>query len=152
MVGDSLTNATAVGAGASVTQSNSLVLGSGVNVGIGTTAPQSKLHVIDPSNKGLRVGTGSRGGTVASFGGFGEFQIDSNGRGDCPGCFPKTDRLVVGGTVSIFSLGSAGSSSLCLNGSHQISACSSSVRYKTNIAGWRGGLSLINRLRPVTFD
>ena len=40
-----ITNATAIGANAVVTQSNSLVLGSGVNVGIGTTAPAAKLHV-----------------------------------------------------------------------------------------------------------
>ncbi|MGH7802491.1 MAG: hypothetical protein ACREOW_18025 [Thermodesulfobacteriota bacterium] len=49
-----ITNATAIGATAQVTQSNSLVLGSinGVNsatadvsVGIGTTAPKAKLHV-----------------------------------------------------------------------------------------------------------
>ena len=50
----SLQNATAIGAFAQVSQSNSLVLGSingvngaaaSTNVGIGTTAPQSKLHV-----------------------------------------------------------------------------------------------------------
>lgn len=40
-----ITNATAVGANAVVTQSDSLVLGSGVNVGIGTNAPAEKLHV-----------------------------------------------------------------------------------------------------------
>jgi hypothetical protein len=165
---DSVSNATAIGANASVTQSNSLVLGNGVNVGIGVTAPQFKLHVIDPSNKGLRAETGSSGGTVASFGGFGEFQIDAPGNpggrlnvkengsivlGDCPGCFPTpTDRLVVSGTTRLLSLGSGGSSSLCRNGSQQISVCSSSIRYKTNIANWGSGLNLLNRLRPVTFD
>jgi len=41
-----VSNASAIGAHASVTQSNSLVLGSNnVNVGIGTTAPKTKLHV-----------------------------------------------------------------------------------------------------------
>ena len=40
-----LTNSTAIGANAQVTTSNSLVLGSGVNVGIGTTAPVAKLNV-----------------------------------------------------------------------------------------------------------
>jgi hypothetical protein len=50
---DNLTNATAIGAGAFVSRSNSLVLGgiSGfnqgidTNVGIGTTAPRAKLHI-----------------------------------------------------------------------------------------------------------
>jgi hypothetical protein len=50
---DNLTNATAIGANAQVEQSNSLVLGgiigvnggANTNVGIGTTAPKTKLHV-----------------------------------------------------------------------------------------------------------
>ena len=42
-----LTNATAIGWGALVEQSNTVVLGSGIeNVGIGTTSPQKKLHVV----------------------------------------------------------------------------------------------------------
>lgn len=49
------------------------------NVGIGTSAPSFKLHVIDPSNNGLRVQTNTTGGTVASFGAKGAFQIDSAG-------------------------------------------------------------------------
>ena len=83
-----ITNATAIGARAQVTQSNSLVLGSinGVNgatanikVGIGTTAPVYKLHVVDPANFGLRVQTSTGGGAVASFGGSGDFSIDGSG-------------------------------------------------------------------------
>ena len=80
---------TAIGWRASVDQMDSLVLGGieGVNggrdtkVGIGITAPQFKLHVIDRSNTGLRVQTDAPGGTVASFGGLGEFQIDAPGVG-----------------------------------------------------------------------
>ena len=41
-----LTNATAIGAGTVVSQSNSLVLGNNANVGIGTSAPASKLTVV----------------------------------------------------------------------------------------------------------
>ncbi len=40
-----LTNATAIGANTTVTQSNSVVLGNSANVGIGTSAPNQKLHV-----------------------------------------------------------------------------------------------------------
>ena len=42
---DTLTNASAIGANAIVNTSNSLVLGEGVNVGIGTSSPVSLLHV-----------------------------------------------------------------------------------------------------------
>jgi hypothetical protein len=42
---NNLTNATAIGANATVSASNSLVLGNNANVGIGTTAPLSKLQV-----------------------------------------------------------------------------------------------------------
>lgn len=83
-----LTNAVAIGWRSRVTQSNSLVLGSinginnataDTNVGIGTTAPTFKLQVVDPSNTGLRVQTNTVGGTVASFGGVGAFQVDASG-------------------------------------------------------------------------
>jgi len=82
-----LTNATAIGALAQVTQSNSLVLGgiSGANggtdtrVGIGTTAPGYKLEVIDAASNGLRVQTNGPGGAVASFGGNGAFFVDGPG-------------------------------------------------------------------------
>lgn len=41
-----LTNATAIGYNANVTQSNSLILGNGANVGIGISAPTQNLHVV----------------------------------------------------------------------------------------------------------
>ena len=49
------------------------------NIGVGTNNPAFKLHVFDASNTGLRVQTDVASGTVASFGGFGEFQIDAPG-------------------------------------------------------------------------
>jgi hypothetical protein len=75
-----LTTATAIGFGALVTQSFSMVLGSNnVKVGIGVSAPSFKVHIDDPLNTGLRVQTNAPGGTVASFGGFGALRIDAPG-------------------------------------------------------------------------
>lgn len=58
-----LTNATAVGSGAFVAQSNSLVLGSdGTNVGISTTAPNFRFHVKANGQDGIKIqhtGTGA---------------------------------------------------------------------------------------------
>ncbi|MCP4001954.1 MAG: hypothetical protein GY727_13680, partial [Gammaproteobacteria bacterium] len=45
VLGYNLTNATAIGANAVVSQDSSLVLGNAANVGIGTSAPNAKLHV-----------------------------------------------------------------------------------------------------------
>ncbi len=82
-----LVNATAIGSNAIVSQSNSLVLGhfggffGGVfdtKVGIGTSAPSFRLHVVDSQNFGLRIQNNTAGGTVASFGSNGAFQIDSS--------------------------------------------------------------------------
>jgi trimeric autotransporter adhesin len=47
---DSLVNSTAIGANAKVGQSNSMVLGDSVNVGIGTSTPQSSLHIVNNAN------------------------------------------------------------------------------------------------------
>lgn len=58
--------------------------------------------------------------------------------------------LGVGGVVSL-SLGAAGSTTLCRNASNQISTCSSSLRYKTNVQTFSGGLDLLRRFHPVTF-
>jgi trimeric autotransporter adhesin len=59
-------NATAVGASARVTQSDSLVLGSSaVSVGIGTSAPNTKLQVVG----NIRVGTSGTLGCVQRFDG-----------------------------------------------------------------------------------
>ena len=52
-----LTNAVAIGARAVVNQNNSIVLGNGANVGIGTSAPSAKLHVTSgqDNTSGLRL-------------------------------------------------------------------------------------------------
>ena len=167
-----LTNASAIGAHSSVGQSNSLILGSinGVNaatadtkVGIGTIAPGYRLHVVDPLSAGLRVQTNGAGGAVASFGGNGDFLIDapyiSGGRLIVKengfigiGNNAPNDKLDVSGSIRLSQLGSGGGQSLCRNSANQISACSSSLRYKTNVASFKGGLDLVNRLQPITFN
>lgn len=64
------------------------------NVGIGTVSPSHQLEIVDTTNTGLRVQTNIAGGTVASFGGFGDFQIDAPG--------------VVGGRVIVKENGNVG--------------------------------------------
>lgn len=47
---DNLTNAVSIGAGALVATSNSMVLGNGCNVGIGTSSPTSALHAVSAAS------------------------------------------------------------------------------------------------------
>ena len=176
-----LLNATAIGANSQVTQHNSLVLGSinGVNsasadtnVGIGTTAPQYRLHVV--------------GGNIRLEGSsFPRFSLNFTGGGADQKKwqnYATTNRLAFtalndaenaetfwmyvdrgagtsisrvafpNGFVQIDNLGAAGATSLCLNALNQISTCSSSLRYKANITRFGYGLDLVRRLDPITFD
>jgi trimeric autotransporter adhesin len=77
-----LTYATAIGADASVTQSNSIVLGkSGTSVGIGNTAPTAKLHITSgvANTSGLRL-ENLTSATPAQAGGSGKaLSVDVNG-------------------------------------------------------------------------
>ncbi|HJZ79158.1 MAG TPA: tail fiber domain-containing protein, partial [Pyrinomonadaceae bacterium] len=160
---DGLTNATAIGNRAYVTQSNSLVLGSingvnganvTVNVGIGTTAPQQRLHV-----DGTEVlSTGFQSGF--KFRDRGSSSANDDWVWYSAGNVARLFRAGVGdlftvsqtGIVGLPVLGSAGSVPLCRNAAAQISGCSSSLRYKTNVNPFLTGLSLVRRLRPVSFN
>ena len=177
----SLNNATAIGSGAFVTQSNSLVLGSinginnaqsSTNVGIGTTNPAQRLHVVGRTL--ITDGASSTGRGILNL--LSAVNADlylegqNAGRGinlGVAGTSPNAtlfisqydgsiyrDRLVVTptGTVKINILGSAGATALCRNDStFEISTCSSSLRYKENVSDFNSGLELINGLRPVSF-
>jgi hypothetical protein len=57
-----------------------LKLGNSGNVAIGQSSfPSYKLDIESPDKNGLRIGTGTPGGTALSLGGFGTFEVDSNG-------------------------------------------------------------------------
>ena len=55
------------------------------------------------------------------------------------------------GSVVVSQLRPAGGTSLCWNPSSQISYCSSSLRYKTDVHAFSGGLNIVERLRPIAF-
>lgn len=67
------------------------------------------------------------------------------------GTTAPNDRLHVNGVIRVEVLGLGGTTSLCRNANEQISNCSSSLRYKTDIAPFASGLNLINQLKPISF-
>jgi len=151
-----LSNATAIGANARVDTSNSLVLGSAVNVGIGTSSPTDPLTVKSQTSTYGIVHTDGEI-TLGTFVGGAENGAYLGTRSNHPLHFfvnngPASVTLDTSGVLRLNNLGSAGIAHLCLNSSRQISPCSSSLRYKTNIAPLTSGLSLIQLLRPITFD
>lgn len=137
------------------------------NVGIGTSLPKASLHIA--ANGGnILFGNGTCNSSFAAIG-FASSLTCANysllGNGSDTVINRPTGGSIIfrenngtqmtiaaGGAVSINTLGSAGSTQLCRNASNQISTCSSSLRYKTNIQPFIGGLSVLNRLRPITFD
>lgn len=153
---NSLSNATAIGAHALVTQSNSLILGSifGVNgasqdtmVGIGTTEPTSPLTIKS------YIGSYGWNHTIGLID-LGEY-IDGNGAhigtktNSSLSLFvndgPASLTLGTNGTVAINTLGVSGFTPLCLNGNGQISTCASDE--KSSGARQAAGTSELGLLR-----
>jgi len=111
-----LTNATAIGSGAQVGSSNSLVLGNNADVGIGTSTPNAKLHVAGDGSLlgGLRVGattSATVGAAIYLDGAAQDWTIVATNSSATPGANKlvfrdytnATDRMVIqnDGTVGI---------------------------------------------------
>ncbi len=62
------------------------------------------------------------------------------------------DNVRIPGKLALITLGSAGPQSICRNLAGELSTCSSSARYKTNLMDFRPGLEIVRRLNPVSFN
>lgn len=127
------------------------------NLGLGTTAPATKLHVSgtgvirarvnSDSNAGLELTLNNQPGWSVATANGGQFLVFNDAISQSAFSIDA-----VSNALTINSLGSAGSTQLCRNASNQIATCSPSARYKNNINSFRSGLSLIRELRPVLFN
>jgi hypothetical protein len=58
----------------------------------------------------------------------------------------------VPGKLQIDTMAATGGQALCLNGLNRVALCtSSSLRYKTQVHSFLGGLDIVRRLRPISF-
>jgi len=139
LVGNIASFATAIGAGAVNNTSSSVVLG----------RPSDSVRI--PGN--LNV-TGS----------FSPGNLNVTGNLDVQGSAVFHDTLLVfndvdfrgflevRGRLVLDDLGSSGSTNLCRNAFNQVATCSSSLRYKTGVRNFVGGLEIVRRLRPIAFS
>jgi hypothetical protein len=175
-VDSGVSNATAIGDRAAARQSNSLVLGSilgsngataSTNVGIGTAFPSARLHVVDGGAMLFGASSGCTGFVGMSFGssispscqnysifgGDGSTYINRPGGGSISFREGNVAQVSIrsGGFLNLQILGAGGATALCRNATGDVSTCSSSLRYKTDVAPFGGGLELVDRLRPIRF-
>ncbi|TAJ98429.1 hypothetical protein EPO44_11635, partial [bacterium] len=148
-----LTNATAIGANAQVSANNALVLGdSAVKVGMGEASPIFKLHVVDSSNTGLRVQTNTAGGTVASFGGSGEFHVDFPDVAGGRLIIKENANVGLGVPNPMFRLDLPNVPNSGGQGRANAWVTYSSIRWKENIRTIDHALEKVGRLRGVYYD
>jgi hypothetical protein len=167
-----LQNATAIGTRAVVGQSNSIVLGAikDVNgsaadtfVGIGTIAPAYPLTIRSSFNfPGGVFGWSHTNGDIVLVSKVGGTGGDPYGGwigtvSNHPLNFfvtnSKTPSLFIekNGFVGVNGIDVDGSTNVCFGFLNHLSYCSSSLRYKTDVQSFTGGLDILNRLRPITF-
>jgi hypothetical protein len=63
-----------------------------------------------------------------------------------------SDRVLIYGLLQVDTLGAGGAVTLCRNASNQVATCASSLRYKTGVQPFLGGLQTVRRLRPISFN
>lgn len=132
---------------------------SGGNVGIGTTSPGGKLHVVgegifdDGTNGRLTFANASSQNdiysTTTSFGGWKNLRLSSNELILSSGGTTERMRITSGGTVNVTSLGTG---LVYSNAGTLTSTNPSDSRLKDNIVSFNYGLSEILKLRPVSYN
>ncbi|HEX8921237.1 MAG TPA: tail fiber domain-containing protein [Pyrinomonadaceae bacterium] len=147
---------------------NRFTVASGGNIGVGTTAPNSRFVVKQSGDSFVGGFHLTRSATADTWSlvtgsdnvlyfGYANNASGANSASDFT-AYPLAlaasgaDAVIVRGWLRLETLDSAGSNHLCLNTSNQVATCSSSLRYKKNVAPFSFGLNLVQRLRPIRFE
>jgi hypothetical protein len=146
-----------------------MTLSTAGNLSIGTTAPASARLVVTNTSGGTAVLGQSNGGSnfpgvhgvSTGLSGIG-VRGESNNGTLAVGLYGSSNigyagvfngRTLFQGNLNIPALGVAGNTPLCRNNSDsgELATCSSSLRYKTDVRPFLGGLDIVERLRPIAF-
>ncbi len=140
-----LTNATAIGANATVSVSNAVVLGSGANVGIGTSSPTNRLEVVSAfDGDGISlVGTTSLIGSGPKSAGF--KLSDNVGHSGALGLASASNAWMSGVASGDLVLTNSG-------GKIQLGTGSSSAFPTMTIAGGKVGIGTFNPLYQLSVN
>jgi hypothetical protein len=161
-------NPSAFSANAAVAPIEAMRITQSGRVGIGTSNPVNGVLDVEGGGTGaLPTIYANNGSGVALWGvtvsGTGVYGV-SSGSGNAVLAFSSGSGTAVQGVnggsgnagffdgpVVLQSMPGGGNTQLCQNSSRAISTCSSSLRYKKDVARFAGGLDIINRLRPIAF-
>jgi hypothetical protein len=120
------------------------------NVGIGSTAPTSRLTVIAAAGAGALRVEGVTGQNAISLGGAGAFSIDYPGVAG--GRFlVRDDGLVAFPRIQDFTTGNSPNTWINPASSYGIYINTSSIRYKRDVVDYDKGLDILNQIRPVYY-
>jgi hypothetical protein len=135
-----------VGIGTNVTTANALTVSPGQVIAGGTGLPYSSVESFVARGIGAGLSLDDRGNAATRW-----VIYVLNG---ALHFYRSGDKVSVNsdGSLTVGALGSAGATSLCQNASNQIASCSSSLRYKRNVAPLDLGLDIVERLHPIMFD
>lgn len=125
------------------------------NTFVGTLAGLANTTGNNNTIIGKSANVGQSNLTFATAIGAGAVVSDSNsvvlGRADGSDVVHIPGPVGIDGTLAVHTLEGVGIGQLCVALQGRITTCSSSLRYKTGVASFLGGLDVVRRLRPIRF-
>lgn len=136
-----------VASGANTLGSNNTFIGT--ETGVANTTGNNNTTI------GRDANVGQPNLTFATAIGSGAVVSNSNsvalGRADGSDTVRIPGPVIIDDTLIVHTLGGSGITQLCLNLAERLASCSSSLRYKSNVTTFLGGLNVVTRLRPIRF-
>ena len=120
------------------------------NTFLGITAGDSNIEGSNNTLIGANTDVGTDGPPLEFATAIGAESVVHSSNTIQLGRISGADTVNISGQLAVGSFG-AGSTALCRTLGGLISNCSSSIRYKTDVENFQTGLSLIKKLRPVSF-